>query len=53
MTRPANRAISLLLAIIAVATLAGCAAMEAGSDQPWSTQESWEGTISLPGFRGE
>ena len=47
------RAIALLLVSAAFALLAGCASMEANSDQPWATQESWEGSISLPGFRGE
>ena len=46
-----TRAAALLLLSAAFAMLAGCASMEANSDQPWATQESWEGSVVLPGFR--
>ncbi|MGI6495573.1 MAG: hypothetical protein ACOX5G_05710 [Kiritimatiellia bacterium] len=44
-----------LLSILLLALLlaqAGCATMEANSDQPWGMQESWEGSVTLPGFSG-
>ncbi len=40
-------ALGLFLAVL-LASLAGCATSEADSELPWSTRESWEGTVPLP-----
>ena len=49
---PLSRASFLLLLLALLAGAAGCASMEARSDQPWGTQETWEGSLSIPGFSG-
>jgi hypothetical protein len=41
----------LLLAAVCLGA-AGCATTEqaAGGDMPWNVQQSWEGSVSVPGF---